>query len=115
MKFEISKDDVGSFELAIVGDADGGSVNVIANGSAVALLCGINVLTRHLMEAFGRNDHMLKEVLVRSMTDTLNGKTTAGIKFASEETASTADVKPSASPNQEQVDKMLDKLFGRTS
>lgn len=114
MGIELTPEDVGGFEISIVGDANGNSVSTKIEGSAIAILCGMNALTRNMMETFGEHDAMLKHVFVMTLMKTLNGENTAGIKFADEkEDATVGDIRPSASPDQKRFDWLFDKLFGK--
>lgn len=113
MGIELTPEDVGGFEISIVGDVNGNSVSTTIKGSGIAILCGMNALTRNMMETFGENDAMLKHVFVMTLMATLNGKNTAGIKFADKkDDATVEDIRPSASPDQERMDALFDKLFG---
>lgn len=114
MGIELTPEDVGGFEISIVGDANGNSVSTKIEGSAIAILCGMNALTRNMMETFGEHDAMLKHVFVMTLMETLNGNNTAGIKFADKkDDATVEDIQPSASPCQERFDALFDELFGR--
>lgn len=116
MSLNITKDDVGSFELSIKGDSEGNNVSITVQGTGVAILGGMNALVDRVGKILLDSSPMTYNVFRLSILERLAD---AHLDIDPDEdeakTAHWADIKPSASPNQEQVDKMLDKLFGRTS
>lgn len=115
MSLNITKDDVGSFELSIKGDSEGNNVSITVQGTGVAILGGMNALVDRVGKILLDSSPMAYNIFRLTILERLAD---AHLDMdADEDNAkpTVADIRPTASPNQEQVDKMLDKLFGRTS
>ena len=106
--------EVGKFCISIESNDDGNGKTHI-EGNALAIIGGMTTLAHHIAKMFRDKGDTVYPVYLLSMLQALAPDSGDDKQSESEsgQNMNLSDVRPLASPNQEEIDAMFDRLFGR--
>ena len=119
MTIEDFKNGVGNFRLSVTGDADGNNIQTEIQGTTIAIMGSIVLLTRHVSKLIKEKDKHIYLAFMMAMFDALKGdapEDEIGHMVEAEDKDGDGNVsiniKPDGMPNQAGFDAVMDKIFG---